>query len=74
MGDQVQLFHVSKLDSVHAHAEIIQFNFTMNQTVLETAQSVLEVFTDSPPHKNIIVSAYQSISVGVLLPMMRIYG
>jgi len=67
MGDKWQLFHVSKLDSVHARAEIIQLNFTMSQTVLETAQSVLETFTDSPPHKNIMVSAYQSISVGVFI-------
>ena len=58
---------MSSLQEVNARAEIIQFNYTLARNELETGISVLEVFIDSSPHKNIIESDYKAMSVGVFI-------
>jgi hypothetical protein len=65
MGNNWILVHVSNLKEVSAQAEIIQLNTTMTQNETQTAKSVLDIFINSLPHKQIIESNFKEISVGV---------
>jgi uncharacterized protein YkwD len=67
MGVNWDLIHVSSLQEVNARAEIIQLNTTMNINEIEAGQSVLDIFVKSLPHKKIIESDYNEISVGVFI-------
>ena len=67
MGTSVKLQHVASLSEVNALAEIIQINYTLGRTEIETAQDVLDIFIESASHKKIIESNYKEISVGVFI-------
>ena len=67
MGTNNSLVHVKSLSDVGASAEIIQLNYTDGRTNSEIGVDVLDIFVDSPSHKNIIEAGYKQISVGVYI-------
>lgn len=65
MGSTGNLNHVSDFTKVIGKSEIIQQNHNFMRTDKEIAQSVLDVFLNSPSHKKLLEENSKQIGVGV---------